>query len=256
MKNYIIALVLVLFVGSSFTPRNKPDLNIVFIGDSITQGVQLADPGNEAPPATTVAYLQKQKNLGTVNFSNQGHSGYTTLDFLPGTSTFTKVEEAANGFADKKALLIFSIKLGTNDSAIQGTHGAPVSPDDYQKNLKTIVDKLLADFPKAVIIFQHPLWYSPNTHNGARYLQEGLTRLQSYVPVIDSLVNSYSLTNPKQVFVGDTKAFGYFEKNHLTDLIPENGKQGTFYLHPNKKGAAALGVFWAKAINKIVKRNF
>lgn len=256
MKNYIIALVLVLFVGSSFKPANKPDLNIVFIGDSITQGVQLADPGNEAPPATTVTYLQKQKNLGTVNFSNQGHSGYTTLDFLPGTGTFTKVEEAANGFTDKNALLIFSIKLGTNDSAIQGPHGAPVSPEDYRKNLKTIADKLLADFPKAVIIFQHPLWYSPNTHNGAKYLQEGLTRLQSYVPVIDSLVNSYSLTNPKQVFVGDTKAFGYFEKNHLTDLIPENGKQGTFYLHPNKKGAAALGVFWAKAINKIVKRNF
>ncbi|AYL99594.1 GDSL-type esterase/lipase family protein [Mucilaginibacter celer] len=256
MKKYIAVLVLVLFISSSFTQRNKPDLNIVFIGDSITQGVQLADASTEAPPATTVAYLQKQKNLGRVNFSNQGHSGYTTLDFLPGTDTFAKVEEAANGFADKNALLIFSIKLGTNDSAIQGPHGAPVSSDDYQKNLKTIADKLLADFPKAVIIFQHPLWYSPNTHNGARYLQEGLNRLQSYVPMIDILVNSYSLTNPKQVFTGDTKAFDYFKKHHLTDLIPENGKQGTFYLHPNKKGAAALGVFWGKAINKIVKRNF
>jgi lysophospholipase L1-like esterase len=257
MKKYLLTACL-LFVASTiaFAQHKKPDLNIVFIGNSITQGAQLADAGTEAPPATAVAYLQKQKNLGTVNFSNQGHSGYTTLDFLPGTGTFAKVEEAAGAFINKDALLIFSIKLGTNDSAIQGPHGSPVSPGDYQKNLKAIVDKLLADFPKAIIIFQHPLWYSPNTYNGAQYLQEGLNRLQSYVPMIDGLVKEYSVTNPKQVFVGDTKAFAYFEKNHLTDLTPENGRQGTFYLHPNKKGALALGEFWGKAINKIVKRNF
>lgn len=257
MKKYLLAVVL-LFVASAitFAQHKKNNLNIVFIGNSITQGVQLANPATEAPPATAVAYLQKQNNLDTVSFSNQGHSGYTTLDFLPGTGTFAKVEEAASAFTNKDDLLIFSVKLGTNDSAIHGPHGAPVSPEDYQKNLKTIADKLLADFPKAVIIFQHPLWYSPNTYNGAKYLQEGLNRLQSYVPMIDALVKAYASTNPKQVFVGDTKAFAYFEKNHLTDLIPENGKQGTFYLHPNKKGAEALGQFWGMAINKIIKRYF
>ncbi|PWK70869.1 lysophospholipase L1-like esterase [Mucilaginibacter oryzae] len=256
MKNYIIAVLLALFASSVYGQHKKPDINIVFIGNSITQGAQLSDPATEAPPATTVAYLQKQKNLGAINFSNQGHSGYTTLDFLPGTDTFAKVEEAANSFADKNALLIFSIKLGTNDSAIQGPHGAPVAPEAYQNNIKAIADKLLTDFPRAIIIFQHPLWYSPNTYNGARYLQEGLNRLQSYLPLINSLVDSYATTQPKRVFVGDTKAFGYFEKNHLTDLTPENGRQGTFYLHPNKKGAEALGVFWGQAINKIIKRNF
>jgi lysophospholipase L1-like esterase len=257
MKKYLLVVsLLFIFSAIALAQHKKPALNIVFIGNSITQGVQLANAATEAPPATAAAYLQKQKNLDTVSFSNQGHSGYTTLDFLPGTGTFSKVEDAANGFANKDALLIFSIKLGTNDSAIHGPHGAPVSPEDYQKNLKTIVDKLLADFPKAIIIFQHPLWYSPNTYNGSKYLQEGLSRLQSYVPMIDALVKTYSVTNPKQVFVGDTKAFAYFEKDHLTDLIPENGKQGTFYLHPNKKGAEALGKFWGMAINKIVKRNF
>ncbi|XHR94753.1 GDSL-type esterase/lipase family protein [Mucilaginibacter sp. UC70_90] len=257
MKKYLlIASLLFIFSTVALAQHKKLNLNIVFIGNSITQGVQLADPATEAPPATAVAYLQKQKNLDTVSFSNQGHSGYTTLDFLPGTGTFAKVEEAAGAFTNKNALLIFSIKLGTNDSAVHGPHGAPVSPEDYQKNLKTIVDKLLADFPKAVIIFQHPLWYSPNTYNGAKYLQEGLNRLQSYVPMIDALVKTYATTNPKQVFVGDTKAFAYFEKNHLTDLIPENGKQGIFYLHPNKKGAETLGEFWGTAINKIVKRYF
>lgn len=257
MKKYLLAATL-LFLASTIAlaQHKKNALNIVFIGNSITQGAQLADAATEAPPVTAVAYLQKQKNLETVNFSNQGHSGYTTLDFQPGTDTFTKVEEAASAFANKDALLIFSIKLGTNDSAIQGPHGAPASPEVYQKNLKTIADKLLADFPKAVIIFQHPVWYSPNTYNGAKYLQEGLSRLQSYVPMIDGLVKAYATTNPKHVFVGDTKAYAYFEKNHLTDLTPESGKQGTFYLHPNKKGAEALGKFWGIAINNVVRRNF
>jgi len=256
MKKQFILIVILFSINQAFAQHKKNNLNIVFIGNSITQGVQLADAATEAPPATAGAYLQKQKNLDAVNFSNQGHSGYTTLDFLPGTDTFTKVEQAASAFTNKDALLIFSIKLGTNDSAIQGTHGAPVSPDDYQNNLKTIVDKLLADFPKAIIIFQHPVWYSPNTYNGAKYLQEGLSRLQSYVPMIDGLVKAYASTNPKHVFVGDTKAYAYFEKNHLTDLIPENGKQGTFYLHPNKKGAEVLGKFWGVAINNVVRRNF
>ena len=254
MKHFFIAALLLCSISNSFAQSIKPNINVVFIGNSITQGVQMSDPATEAPPATAVAYLRRQANLGTVEFSNQGHSGYTTLDFLPGTNTFAQVEQAAGAFTDKEALLIFSMKLGTNDSAIQGPHGAPVSPADYIQNVKTITDKLLADFPKAIVIYQHPVWYSPNTYNGARYLQEGLSRLQSYVPKLDSLVAAYSTTNPSHVFVGDKKAFAYFKKHHLTHLIPEKGKQGTFYLHPNKQGALVLGEFWGKAIEKVVRR--
>jgi lysophospholipase L1-like esterase len=258
MRQYFLSITILIFsISSSFAQDKKQNINIVFIGNSITQGVQLPDAANDAPPATAVAYLRKQKNLDKVEFSNQGHSGYTTLDFLPGTGdTFTKVEIAASAFTDKEALLIFSVKLGTNDSAIQGPHGAPVSPADYIQNVKTIIDKLMADFPTSIIILQHPIWYSPNTQNGAKYLQEGLSRLQSYIPQIDSLAASYSATNPQHVFVGDKKAFKYFKKHHLTDLVPENGKQGIFYLHPNKQGAVALGQFWGRAINRVIKNNF
>jgi len=254
MKQIFIAALLLCSISNSFAQSKKTNINIVFIGNSITQGVQMSDPATDAPPATAIAWLRKQVNLGTVEFSNQGHSGYTTLDFLPGTNTFAQVEQAAATFTDKEALLIFSMKLGTNDSAIQGPHGAPVSPVDYIQNVKTITDKLLTDFPKAIVIYQHPIWYSPNTHNGAKYLQEGLSRLQSYVPKLDSLVAAYGITNPHHVFVGDKKAFNYFKKHHLTHLIPEKGNQGTFYLHPNKQGALVLGEFWGKAIEKVVKR--
>ena len=246
VRSAILAVVFIMLLHAPAFAQ-KRNINLVFIGNSITQGVQLNDPG-AAPPAMAAAYLRQYKNTGHLKFSNQGHSGFTTVDFLPATgNTFKKVEDAASAFADRDALLIFSIMLGTNDSAIQGPNGSPVAPDDYAHNLKTIVDKLLADFPKAIIIFQHPLWYSPNTYNGAQYLQEGLTRLQSYIPKLDELVAAYAATNPGQVFTGDKKGFAYFKKNHLTDQIPENGHQGTFYLHPNKKGADMLGKFLGKS---------
>lgn len=252
---FVLAIVIGLFFnGFSVSAQStKQNLNIVFIGNSITHGANLADPLHDAPPVIAAAWLQHQPNIGTVAYSNQGYSGFTTVDFLPTTRrVFNNVEAAARAFADQRALLIFSIKLGTNDSAIQGPDGSPVAPQDYKENLKTIADTLLKEFPGCIIIFQHPIWYSPNTYNGAKYLQEGLARLQSYIPLIDRLVDEYSKTHPKQVFVGDTEAFRYFKKNYLTDLTPEDGHQGTFYLHPNKKGATVLGTFWGKAILKVV----
>ncbi|MBD1367550.1 lipolytic protein G-D-S-L family [Mucilaginibacter sp. ZT4R22] len=253
MKRIIICL-LIGFYGMLDAHAQTRNISIVYIGNSITYGAGLDSPATQAPPVVASAWLRKQKGVGDVNFSNQGHSGYTTLDFLPGTPAFAQAEQAAKALANVGALLIFSIKIGTNDSAIQGPHGSPVSTDNYKANLKAITDRLLTDFPGAIVIYQHPLWYSPSTYNGSKYLQEGLTRLQSYIPIIDALAADYKAANPNHVFVGDTKAFKYFEKNYLTDFQAEPGRQGTFYLHPNKKGAAALGEFWGKAIYKVVKR--
>ncbi|TFF34843.1 lipolytic protein G-D-S-L family [Mucilaginibacter psychrotolerans] len=249
----ILCLLICIF-SMATTHAQTRNLNIVYIGNSITYGAGLDSPATQAPPVVASAWLGKQKDVAAVSFSNQGHSGYTTLDFLPGTPAFVAVVQAAKAFTNHDAQLIFSIKIGTNDSAVTGTHGAPVSVGDYGINLKDITDTLLKEFPAAIIIYQHPVWYSPNTQNGATYLQEGLTRLQTYMPVIDALAARYQAANPGHVFVGDTKAFAYFKKNYLTDLQAEEGRQGTFYLHPNKKGAIALGEFWGKAIYKVLKK--
>ena len=124
----------------------KQNLNIVFIGNSITYGAGLADPATEAPPVIACNYLRVQPGIGKVAFANCGYSGFTTVDFLPSTAgAFVKVEAAAHAFKDKKALLLFSIKLGTNDSAIEGPNGSPVSPEAYKQNLKTIADSLLKE---------------------------------------------------------------------------------------------------------------
>jgi len=247
---YRIVLLLPLLISCTVLfGQGQKDIHIIYIGDSITQGAQLDDPANNAPPAASAAYFQSLYKKGHVDFSNQGHSGFTTLDFLPGTETFTQVKKAASELSAHSGILIFSIMLGTNDSAITGTHGAPVSPDNYFANTNMIVSRLFKDFPGCMIIVHHPIWYSPNTYNGAQYLREGLDRLQSYFPVIEKLANSYK----GQLAVGDTDAFNYFKKTHLTTLIPENGHQGTFYLHPNKAGAKTLGEFWAKAIYQNIK---
>lgn len=233
----------------------KPNLNIVFIGNSITYGAGLKDFKTMAPPNFTLQFLQESRKFGEIQISNQGVSGYTTVNFLPQTQTvFNKVEVAARNFSNQNAQLIFSIILGTNDSAIQGPLGAPLSPENYQHNLKTIADQLLQDFPGCKIVLHHPLWYSTNTYNGSKYLAEGLARLQSYFPKIDELVKSYKKTNPKQVFLGDKKGFAHFEKNHEALMQHENGRQGIFYLHPNEKGAQDLGVFWGKSILKFARR--
>lgn len=230
--------------------EKKWNLDIVYIGNSITQGGQLEIPQQEAPPATASEYLSRQPGIGKVEFINQGRSGYTTVDYLPSdTGALAEVISGAHKLhQDKTHLLIFTISLGTNDSAERGPNGSPVNAGLYEKNLKTIADRLLSEFPDSKIVLLQPIWYSPNTYNNSEYMSEGLARLQTYFAVLDSLVLDYSRINPGHLYLGDLKGFAYFRNNYLTDLIPESGNAGTFYLHPNKKGAAVLGKLWGEAI--------
>jgi lysophospholipase L1-like esterase len=229
----------------------KRSFNIVFIGNSITHGSGLPDPDTQAPPVIAGAKLREMKNVGTVQISNVGKSGSTTLDWLPeNNKLFLTAIKAADVYAgNSSATLLFSIVLGTNDSAIKGPHGAPVSPEDYHGNLVKIADRLLNDYPGCKIIFQYPTWYSENTYNTSKYLKEGLDRLQLYFPEIDAVVKSYASSAPQRVFAGNKKVFGYFKK-HADLFQNEKGQQGIFNLHPNAEGAAVLGAFWAKAIYK------
>ena len=250
--NYIlqtkVIVVIIFFV--TIGELNAQNLAIVFIGNSITQGK--GGPDGFPPPTYTVNYLKEQKEVQDIIFANLGKSGSTTLDWLPGSGKyFMKVIEAADTlFLKKDHQLVFSIKLGTNDSAIQGPNGAPVSKENYQKNMKTIISEVLRRYPGSKVIVHHPIWYSPNTYNSSKYLAEGLKRLESYIPQIDQMISDYQTSNPGRVFKGDTKAFKYFKKHYLKLLKPEKGQQGTFYLHPNEEGTVVLGNYWGKAIEK------
>lgn len=244
MKQFL--LIFCLFCGIiSFAFSQK--VNIVFIGNSITQGFQLSDPQRKSPPAQTASWLEKQ-NIGTIAIRNCGVSGKTTVDFLPASNTyFPKVKAAADELTKSDGTLVFSIMLGTNDSALRGTAKSRLQPQQYFTNMKAIVDELLRLYPNCKVVLNRPIWYSPTTHNSSTYLQEGLDVLKSYFPELKKLEDHYWKTVPGQVFLGDTAAFNYFENN--TELfIAENGNSGIFYLHPNPEGARRLGEFWGKAI--------
>lgn len=249
----------VLFLGiiclTSGRAEERKHLNIVFIGNSITHGAGLDKPSHEAPPVQAVMYLGRQSGIGEVKFSNQGVSGCTTVDYLPETHTlFENAKNAAIQFADEDwATLIFSIMLGTNDSAIQGTNGAPVSPEQYLENMTQIIDTLLETYPKCKVVVHRPIWYSPNTYNNTKYMQEGLERLISYTPMIQKLVDNYSEKAPERVFLGDTDGFEHF-KEQPDKFQHEQGNAGIFFLHPNKKGAKELGELWGKALYKVVSQ--
>ena len=245
-----IKAVIVFLLITIHAQAQKTKLSIVFIGNSITQGK--GGPNGFPPPTHAVNYLKEQKGVQEVLFANLGKSGSTTLDWLPGSGKFfAKVTEAADSlYLKKEHQLLFSIKLGTNDSAIQGPNGAPVSRGGYRKNMQTIITEVLKKYPGSKVIVHHPIWYSTNTYNSSKYLAEGLERLESYIPEIDKMISDYEISDPGRVFKGDTKAFKYFKKHYLQLLKPEKGQQGTFYLHPNEAGVVVLGKYWGKAIEK------
>lgn len=232
----------------------KENLNIVFVGNSISYGAELKDRDTECPPVKVEEYIEANSSYD-VNISNCGVCGATTVDFLPANETlFVNVANAANEFAKQKGQLVFTISLGTNDSACSGPLGSPVVPTQYYTNLKVIIDELLTSYPKSIVVLQYPLWYSPNTYNGAMYLNAGLQRLESYFPYITKLIDAYGKTHPNRVFPGNPNAFNTFKEHGLEYLTPENGNAGTFYLHPNKQGAEVLGKIWAETILKALKK--
>ena len=257
MKKFLLMLCLCLPLCIHAQKGKEVELNIVFIGNSITQGVLLENSSEQAPPVQTGLWLGKQAGIAQVDISNQGVSGMTTVDFLPASKTrFPKVKEAMAVLKAQhpKSTLLFSVMLGTNDSANSGPNGSPISAPQYYTNMKAIIDELLESFPDALFVLHRPIWYSPNTYNGAQYIASGLKRLESYYPQLEELVNHYAQKYPGQVYLGDTEAASYFEANHQTDFFAEQGRAGIFYLHPNEKGAEKLAEFWGKAIYKVVMK--
>ncbi|MBQ9524455.1 MAG: alpha/beta hydrolase fold domain-containing protein [Bacteroidaceae bacterium] len=225
----------------------KENINLLFIGNSITAGATLGNASTQAPPIVCRALVEEATGV-TTNVYNGGHSGITTFGYLPGRDDFTRIVNNAKAFRKQNGGNIYiSIMLGTNDSACSGTEGAPVNPDVYGKNIRSIIDKLFETVPDCKILLNYPIWYSPSTYNGAMYLQEGLDRLRSYYPVLDAIVAEYD-----QVYAGKRDVWEYFENNFAL-FTRESGNAGYFYLHPNVNGAKRLAEIWANSLLELIK---
>lgn len=257
LKHLVLMVLLLMAVSAVAAPACRPttdepvdpkeNINLLFIGNSITAGATLSTPSTQAPPILCRKLVANATGVKT-NVYNGGHSGITTWGFLPGRDDFTKVVSAAQNYvASNGGLIYFSIMLGTNDSACTTTEGAPVSTDTYRDNMKKIIEKLIEEVPTCKIIVNYPIWYSPSTYNSAMYLQEGLDRLHSYYPIIDGIVEEY-----EQVFAGNRGVWEYFENNKAL-FTRESGNAGYFYLHPNLTGANRLAEIWANSLLKLIE---
>jgi unsaturated rhamnogalacturonyl hydrolase len=218
-------------------------VGVIFIGNSITEGTYL----KITPPMAATSALRSKGYQ--VEFANCGISGYNSVDFLPGKKAFQKVVNAARELYVKGYPLIFSIMLGTNDCPSSGTTEAPVSAEKFRANMEKIVNTLHADFPNSLCMINLPLWFSKNTWNSARYMEDGLKRIQTYFPVIKEIVKTHS----DFVLLGDTKGFNTLRLDPPKYYKPQDGHAGTFYLHPNAYGAKVVGQLWAEALNRTMK---
>ncbi|MBQ7494884.1 MAG: alpha/beta hydrolase fold domain-containing protein [Bacteroidaceae bacterium] len=250
MKPLRLFLAALAILGAGVHPVHadpQDNINLLFIGNSITAGATLSNASTQAPPILCRKLIANATEV-TTNVYNGGHSGITTWGFLPGRDDFTRLLAAAKAYQKNNGGLVYiSIMLGTNDSACTTTEGAPVSTDTYRANMKKIIDALIEGVPGCKILLNYPIWYSPSTYNGAMYLQEGLDRLHSYYPILDGIVEEYD-----QVYAGNRGVWEYFENNKAL-FTRESGNAGYFYLHPNLTGANRLAEIWANSLLELIK---
>lgn len=251
MKRLVLAVLLALLCAGAADAhrRGAKRYRIVFIGDSITFGAGHADRTKTAPPVFAAGYVGRM--LGAeVEFRNCGRSGATTADFLPGRgSCFRLVESAVEELQGVEGEpLVFAIMLGTNDSATSGTTGSPVSNEDYERNLLAVIGRLREMAPGALFVLQRPIWYTPNTYNGAMYLVAGQKRLEGYADVLLGIAE-----RNEDVCAGDFESYDLFRRNYRRLCMPEDGNAGVFYLHPHEGGARKLARRWARAIAEAIE---
>lgn len=250
MKRLLCLIAILCITLSAYAQQRKAQTcNLIFIGNSITAGALHADKNKTAPPVIAADYVGKMLSTD-VHFRNCGRSGATTLDFHPTQKRdFKRVEKAIE---EIKALsyepIIFSIMLGTNDSANFGPYGSPVSNEDYKVNIMAMVARIRELCPNAIFVLQRPIWYSPNTHNASQYLVAGQKRMVAYTDILVEIANEND-----DIYLGDCDAFDFFSAKYRKYMFAEDGKAGVFYLHPNEAGAKKLAHYWARAIAKVCK---
>lgn len=240
---------------ASFAQRSA---NIVFIGNSITYGALHEQRELTAPPAQCARWLSQREGIDTIYFRNCGRSGRTSYHFLPnpkdvipaGDKTYfgdvvAKTRELVKAHAGLP--LIFSIMLGTNDT-VERTKNKHTEPDDYIRNLTTIIDSLLTLWPDAHVVLNKPIWYYPDyyTKGGSIATKESLKLIGTYYKCFPTIVAN---CKPKHVHIGDAKAYSYFKKHYKTNVFVEKDVRGqSYWLHPNELGARKLAEYWGKAI--------
>ena len=243
-------LLLITALLVSICAWSQQEYNIVFIGNSITYGATHQTPQKTNPVISCAKYLKGQGLA--VHTKNMGKSGKTSHDFLPGRKGYwpaTKKAAAELAEAYPNGQMVFSIMLGTNDAAIRPKKSCWNS-DVFRNSMTTIIDSLQMLYPQAVFVLHQDPYFSPNVEkeSGTKMDETCLKQLRDYWTVDQQLAKER-----QNVFTGSDEIYAFFEQNHQEMMTPEEGLKGTFYLHPNAKGASELGKLWGKALFEILK---
>ncbi|WP_316821844.1 GDSL-type esterase/lipase family protein [Pedobacter gandavensis] len=203
----IILGLLLLFLQFNLFAQNKK-IKVACIGNSVTAGYLLKDPGHEAYPSVLQNLLGNAYEVG-----NFGLSGATLLK--KGHRPYFKTKEftaALNFQAD-----IAIVHLGLNDT---DPRNWPEYRDEFQRDYAWLLDTLKKNNPKiklyvcrlSPIFSEHPRFKS-----GTR---EWYWQIQKEIPLIakDNQASLIDLNAPL---------------NSRTDLFADN-------LHPDKEGAAII----------------
>lgn len=232
--------------------------NMVFIGNSITYGALHKQREATAPPVQCGRWLSAQKGVDTVYVANCGRSGRTSYHFLPnkndvvpkGDATYfgAVVSSTQKLVGEHPGLpLVFSIMLGTNDSA-ERPHNHRTSPRQYVKNMTAIIDSLLKLWPEAHVVLHRVIYYTPGyvTKMGSVMNDESLHYTKLYYDCYKDII---AHCKKGQVHIGDTLAYNYFREHYKTAHFQQTGNGGVkYWLHPNEQGAKVLGQYWGQAI--------
>lgn len=260
-----------------FVPAMVPPVGaaVVFFGDSITAGYGTSGAGTMLLPSPTAFALAKVAALNPARRFvgiNQGVPGTTLSDWNPAGGPggafavllANGISAAATLFAQNPgAQQVFSIMLGTNDSASGGNNNSPagtISVANYQAKLTGIIAALLAAWPLAKVIAHYPPWYSPNTALGsAVFAQAGLDALIGYMAPLRAAVAGFPAS---QVRLGDTTNFAVTAAGYASLLQGETGVHGTLFLHPKgtvgtdgRIGTQVVGEAWGAAISQALYGN-
>ena len=247
------------------------DITSCWAGDSETNGVGLGIYAGTTQIPTVPGYAQAwlaATTGATMNGTNQGRPGYSSVDFLPtydgsgnlnygagagAMITFLQPLMAANPLS----IPVFSIQLGTNDAASSGSTNGNLTPAQYAANMRAISLCFLQYGPaNCVVNIDLPAFFSPNTQNTAVYLQAAAGVVYAYRDAIAAMVAQMAVAYPGRIYLGDTLQFDYFSRNYLAEMQPDNsGPNGTFYLHYSgtvgsngRIGTQTVGEFRARAL--------
>ncbi len=144
MRSLSNVFLLILLFGGCPSWGAEPPTTILILGDSLTAGYGLENPGEAYPHRLQELLSQRHPTIPT-RVIPAGLSGETTAG---GLRRINWVLRAPRDWPENTpfALDIFIIALGGND----GLRGIDIS--DTRKNLKTTIDKVLAKYPQVQVV--------------------------------------------------------------------------------------------------------